>query len=181
MIDRIDSRASNQTICRSHHARLICLALILWLPHGTKQAACCESLEGSEERITIAGRAFLSDADALVELAQHTAHCVTCHDGAVGPIVASGMRRDRDSSKSETALLSTSASHEMPRANHPTNIEYPVADPEYVARDLLDPRIALEDGRVTCTSCHSRTQHEPAYSLAIPLSGSRLCLACHVK
>ena len=42
----------------------------------------------------------------------------------------------------------------------------------------LDPAIQLEDGRVSCLSCHSQNSQLKA-KLATSNAGSRLCFSCH--
>jgi len=42
----------------------------------------------------------------------------------------------------------------------------------------LGPAIQLEDGRVSCLSCHSQTSQLKA-KLVISNDGSRLCFSCH--
>jgi predicted CXXCH cytochrome family protein len=45
---------------------------------------------------------------------------------------------------------------------------------------VIDRRIILVNGRVTCISCHNPYSTE-AYRLAMPNNRSRLCLECHRK
>lgn len=53
---------------------------------------------------------------------------------------------------------------------HAVEIEYPVNDRNFTAVAELDPRIKLQEGRVTCESCHEARNE-----------GMMLCLRCHPK
>jgi len=47
-----------------------------------------------------------------------------------------------------------------------------------IPRELLDDRIRLPGGEVSCRSCHSLYSPHEGH-LVIPNDRSRLCLSCH--
>jgi hypothetical protein len=57
----------------------------------------------------------------------------------------------------------------MARA-HPVEVRYPLDKPGYRHVINLDPRIKLEDGLITCETCHAKMSE-----------GTSLCVHCHPK
>ena len=60
--------------------------------------------------------------------------------------------------------------HDNMSSFHSVEIEYPVNDRGYTPIANLDPLIKLEDGRMTCESCHAKRNE-----------GMMLCNHCHPK
>ena len=90
---------------------------------------------------TVSETASLPDATAAT-----SQQCMACHDGSGGTAIAL---------KDAGSAMRYSGTHNV---DHPVGMDYasyayrfPV---EYVAPERLDQRILLEDGRVTCLSCH---------------------------
>ncbi len=55
-------------------------------------------------------------------------------------------------------------------ASHPVEIDYPHHRPGFIEAGSLDPDIRLEDGHITCESCHLKRKH-----------GMAVCVECHPK
>jgi hypothetical protein len=95
--------------------------------------------------------------------------CLCCHDGMVAPEITPSDSRTR---------------MRDPSVNHPVGMTYRTAylraPAGLVPEPMLDSRVRLVDGKVQCVSCHTASP-EGKWGLAIPRSGSGLCLSCHVK
>jgi len=115
-------------------------------------------------RVTVMGLALLFSAQVIAfdtvnnyptTLRPSSRHCEGCHDG----VIASAAGR-----------------------LHSVEIDYRLAQlrSRGKLRDVsqLDPAIQLDDGRVSCLSCHSYTSQLKA-KLVTSNEGSRLCVACH--
>ncbi len=103
------------------------------------------------------------------QLLQHHGHavdsenpaiCLSCHEGKT----ASGRR-----------VCAAPSSH-------PVFIDYPQSTEEFKDADgLAAAGIRLQNGQVTCISCHNLQHRESRYHLAVENTRSRLCLTCHIK
>ena len=115
-------------------------------------------------RVTVMGLAFLFCAQGFAfdtaensptTLRSGSHYCEGCHDG----VIASAVGR-----------------------LHSVEIDYRLAQlrSRGKLRDVsqLGPAIQLEDGRVSCLSCHSHTSQLKA-KLVTSNEGSRLCFSCH--
>ena len=115
-------------------------------------------------RIILMALAFLSCAQGFAfdnaeifpaTLRSGSHYCEGCHDGVIAS--AAGRR-------------------------HSVEIDYRLAQLRSGGklRDIsqLGPAIQLEDGRVSCLSCHSHTSQLKA-RLVTSNDGSRLCFSCH--
>lgn len=94
-----------------------------------------------------------------------TRSCLACHDGTVAPATA----HDPAGAHRGSGL-------------HPVEIDYDRAamraGTSLLPRGALAPALVLPGGKLTCTTCHDGASRLPART-ALPMSGSRLCLACH--
>lgn len=97
--------------------------------------------------------------------------CIACHDGLVSSEANYGLPNAMD----------------MGLGAHPVGMAYPVSG--QVAREtgatmrvvpaaMLDRRVQLNGGQVTCTTCHSPYSSERKL-LVMSNVGSQLCLSCH--
>ena len=115
--------------------------------------------------------------------------CMQCHDGSIAINVSI--------KHADTAMRFTNHGS----SNHPVGMNYANyvrKDPtSYIASARLDTRVELENGQVTCVSCHKTNLHnskvaeinEPQLPLEKCTSTkalttgpgrTRLCLSCHV-
>lgn len=116
--------------------------------------------------------------DDLIEIPNATKLCLSCHDGTIAQAVEagnSGLSLEGRSGRSASTSLSTNINN-----NHRVGMEYPVSRPGYVPRAQLDERLKLEDGLVTCLTCHTGNENTRS-RLSISNTVSRLCLSCHIK
>ncbi len=106
--------------------------------------------------------------------------CLSCHDGAIGRDVFSYFLFEKGYEQmnggSKRSAVNRTINHD-----HPVGVDYYSAylrDPRhYVAPEMLNSEILLQDGKVTCVSCHRADG-------TVRIDGnakSRLCLACHKK
>lgn len=103
--------------------------------------------------------------------------CLGCHDGTLASNVMN-----------ENFLTFGANSKGVPpdhfdrSSDHPVGIDYRLAQLRSRGRlkdlSMLDPAIKLEDGYVSCTSCHNPNSPLRA-RLVMSNSGSRLCFSCH--
>lgn len=116
-----------------------------------------------------------------------SAACMQCHDGSSAKNVSL--------KHADTAMTFTSHGS----SNHPVEMNYESyarKNPaSYVAVARLDSRIKLENGQVTCVSCHETRSHEvkvvmnqqsdvvencsSTKLLSTGSSQTRLCMSCH--
>jgi len=93
------------------------------------------------------------------EFAGIDAYCLSCHGGRTAPRrLCAGVRPDP----------------------HRSAVPYPTGTRDLRPLSALDPRLKLRGGRVTCETCHGGRDAAASY-LSIPVAGSALCLACHIK
>ncbi|BDG10279.1 hypothetical protein AMPC_33920 [Anaeromyxobacter paludicola] len=90
--------------------------------------------------------------------------CLTCHDGSV-----EGKR-----------IYRNAAGHRGENV-HPIEVSYTdraAFSDRFEPPRRLHPALVLQDGKVTCVTCHDGMSEQP-YHTALPMNGSRLCLSCH--
>lgn len=140
------------------------LTLLVCLPNLARGERKCLNATG-EALLLVNGRAFTEVDEELVEISSSTVYCMSCHDGTVA----------------ESLLMKSMTTEDKsdPGKNHPVNVPYPNKSTEFVPINLLDERLALESGLVTCTTCHVVGSEDLQFP--IPLAASRLCLSCHLK
>lgn len=132
----------------------------------------------------------LSDITRSVQIPANSksASCMQCHDGSSAKNV--GLKH------ADTAIRFTSHGS----SNHPVGMSYDSyarKNPaSYIAPSRLDSRIKLEDGQVTCVSCHEIKSHKAEVvvlneqknavescsstkTLTTGSSRTRLCMSCH--
>lgn len=144
------------------------------------QSSVCTLEDGVE--IEVDGRTFLETGTTLIEVASASMGCLSCHDGTVAPGILNSPGRFRAGGRAESSA--PGYDHGDPSRNHPVDIVYPVAEPGYVPRALLDSRLQLDSGLLTCRTCHGARSVDglaptSGAMLSIPNEGSRLCFACH--
>jgi predicted CXXCH cytochrome family protein len=91
--------------------------------------------------------------------------CLSCHDGSLGTSHLPG------------PAVGSAAGPGM----HPVDVGYEAAlqrGRRLRPRFEVSRRLAMPDGRLTCVTCHDGASQEPAH-LAVPMSRSTLCFACH--
>jgi len=125
---------------------------------------------------------FESYYDGICELGRwdrstvNSVRCLSCHDGSVASSAeySSGALDPLGSGGSPAWKLSGDA--------HPVEIDYGEAQLRRpgTLRPLaqLPDSLVLNEGRVTCATCHAGTSEEKG-RVAVTMSGSTLCLACH--
>ena len=72
------------------------------------------------------------------------------------------------------------ARHAGSRVNHPVGANYQKAVEYggYRPRRMVEKKLVLPDGMVSCVSCHHAYQKDHG-KLVVPVAGSRLCYECH--
>ena len=118
--------------------------------------------QGKRTRTTArAGRTFMTQPES----------CMGCHDGLISADATPG-----------AVFVST-----MNQLSHPIGVDYSRSARARITQrgvaallpgDSLDERIHLNNGQVTCTSCHSIYSSEKKL-LVMSNDHSRLCLSCH--
>lgn len=103
--------------------------------------------------------------------------CLSCHDGTVA--------LDSYGGASGSTMLTGDANLGTDLSNdHPIAVLYPadgtdfVVDPTPSGINLYNE--GVED-RVECGSCHNPHDNQYTYFLNVQITGSQLCLACHIK
>lgn len=143
---------------------------------------------GSSRNVTLEG--VTSQPSVELPVNSEVAVCMQCHNGSNAEAIII--------KHAETAMTFTSHGN----TNHPIGMFYNTyarkSPADYVAAARLDPRIKLENGQVTCVSCHETKQtllHKDVASLkkrnvtinacsskktlTTGPSRTRLCLSCH--
>lgn len=115
--------------------------------------------------------AHASTPDSICELTRpglvrmSSRQCMGCHDGSIG-------------THADVGLTSTLG------GSHPVEMDYESARlsrPSTLVPAVLLPRaVSLDNGRVTCTSCHDVESTQPKH-LSVTMEGSALCQTCHAK
>ena len=124
----------------------------------------------------------------LIPANSKSASCMQCHDGSRAKSV--GLKH------ADSAMKFTSHGS----SNHPVGMSYDSyarkSPASYVPRSRLDSRIKLENGQVTCISCHKTKSHktevvalneqinavekcDSSKTLTTGISRTRLCMSCH--
>jgi hypothetical protein len=132
---------------------------------GILQSAEADNLHQSIELKE--GRYRFQSVDGWVEIPDLTSYCLECHELDGSP-------------PGGTDKVSGPANgfHQHGGGNHPVDVQYPEARRNYRPADILDDRLELVGGRMTCLTCHVST---PNRSTVLPTAQGRLCTACHVK
>ena len=108
---------------------------------------------------------------------QDSRFCLGCHDGTIAPNIIS----------QDLRTIWGNFGGEMPKGfclerGHPVGIDYQTALLRSKGRlkqpSLFDAAVRLENGQVSCTSCHDPNSQLPK-KLVMQNSGSRLCFSCH--
>ncbi len=137
---------------------------------GAAAATRCPSPQGQQDTVSlivVRNRAIAVADRTMGELPGSTTYCAACHDGTVATSMLGGPK------------MSHQAGVRPTDPGHPVDVLYPVAESGFVPVSTLDPRLRLENGRVTCATCHSGDA--TGRTLSISNDRSRLCLSCHVK
>lgn len=102
-------------------------------------------------------------------LDEFSAQCLGCHEGSV-------------SQRGFTDIREGSFQHGDIGMTHPIGVAYPrgASASEYAPADALPQGVQLFNGRVGCLSCHNLYSSRPGL-LAMEMTGSALCVACHRK
>jgi hypothetical protein len=80
--------------------------------------------------------------------------CIVCHDGSVAPVV---------------------------ELSHPVDLNYAdilLKKPGVLSPGPLPTELVLNNGLVTCATCHDGNSTEPGHT-AMPMDRSQMCFACH--
>jgi len=129
-----------------------------------------------------------SSKDDKVIFTSQTKLCISCHDGSIANdnFIISNFDFD---------IINKNRNY-TDGSNHPTSMKYDIWTAQK-NKLLRDPSITpsglggtieedlLEDGMVTCLSCHnihpmgSAVNYEDELTLKITMVGSELCLTCH--
>ncbi|MHB8844466.1 MAG: cytochrome c3 family protein [Nitrospirota bacterium] len=107
---------------------------------------------------------FVSHHNTTVDADSPPQDCISCHDGSVAKHVSFC-----------TVRCNFSGSHSMMK-------HYPPAgqSSRYAPAAAVQARgIKLQNGQVTCISCHNLRNPSPGH-LVMDNAGSRLCLSCHI-
>jgi predicted CXXCH cytochrome family protein len=133
-----------------------------------------ESLSHAEviEQAHFKSRYYITDNSRTID--DVSAECLSCHDGSVGKLSVIGVG---NWSHSEGFMSYDSGTH-------PIGVSYRDAfrkSPDgFRPPSMLDERIKLVNGQVSCISCHNLYAETPM-KLVMSNEKSRLCLACHIK
>lgn len=95
----------------------------------------------------------------------HASECIMCHDGAIAKAVTDciGIRCN------------------ISRINsHPVEKPYPTKESFVQYGDVLRSGIKLDEGQVSCISCHDLRNQERGHPV-IQNRSDNLCFKCHIK
>jgi len=115
------------------------------------------------------GEFFFAVDGHLVEVPNVATFCRSCHDGSAAPSRLGSRYANREDRLQCDGLP----------GRHPVEVPYPVDRREYQAVQALPPAMLLNEGRVTCVTCH-RIDSE-THELVVSNRRSALCLTCHRK
>ena len=134
------------------------------------------------------GLSSTAQRTAQIPANSQSAACMQCHDGSNGKSI--GIKH------ADTAMIFTSHGS----SNHPVGMSYDSyarkSPASYVASARLDSRIKLENGQVTCISCHETKSHttevvvlneqkaeiencSSTKGLTTGSNQTHLCMSCH--
>lgn len=108
-----------------------------------------------------------ADAGAVV-LDAYSRQCMDCHSGNVDPRILTSIDRNGI------------ARHAGSRVNHPVGTNYQKAATfgGYRPRRVVEQKLLLPDGMVSCVSCHQGYKKDHG-KLVVTTAQSRLCYECH--
>ncbi len=94
--------------------------------------------------------------------------CMECHGASATPRLATSIDRNGV------------VRHAGQSVNHPIGMSYQkaVAFGGYRARSVVERKLLLPDGKVSCVSCHAGFQKEHG-KLLVAMNQSKLCFECH--
>ncbi len=99
-----------------------------------------------------------------------SAYCLSCHDGMIA------------SDSSVSGPIEFSISRRPIGNSHPVDINYKES---YLNKSFklespfqLDPKIKLDNGKISCLTCHDENSDKKHY-LVVDNRGSKLCFSCH--
>jgi predicted CXXCH cytochrome family protein len=116
----------------------------------------------------IAGHLAKGVDSAAPVLDPYSRKCMECHGENAAPRLATSIDRH--------GVLR----HASQAVNHPVGMSYQkaVAFGGYRARAVVERKLLLPSGTVSCVSCHAGFQKEHG-KLVIPMARSQLCFECH--
>jgi predicted CXXCH cytochrome family protein len=111
----------------------------------------------------------LTPHDDGAPLDEYSAQCLSCHEGSV-------------SQRGVVDLREGTFQHGEIGMTHPVGVAYPRGSDAagYTSIHALPQGVLLFNGKVGCLSCHNLYSARPGL-LAMDMTGSALCVACHRK
>jgi len=150
---------------RARFGFLAVLVLIPFLASGA-DSSCPLGRGLGGERFRMAGGGYVTLTNGRVrEVKGVTFYCAGCHDGTVASLAKVKMTSGRGSELSGLG-------------GHPVNVLYPMSKRGFRSEFELDSRLVLEDGQITCLTCHGGSDPTRSY---LSLDYARLCRACHPR
>lgn len=143
----------------------LALAALLPLLAFASDQTCPLGGSASERFRRVAGRGFAFASGGVREVTAESGYCSGCHDATIASPV-------------EVALGTRAGEVGSLAGSHPVDVAYPSNDPGYRPAFELDKRLVLENGNVTCRTCHGGTDPATRYLSVEPAT---LCLECHRK
>jgi len=124
------------------------------------------------EQAHFKSRYLVTDSSRTID--DVSSECLSCHDGSLGRVSAIGVGQWSHDGDPEISAP----------GSHPIGVSYEEAymrsPKEFRPPSLLDRRITLVNGQVSCLSCHNLYADTPM-KLVMSNERSRLCLSCHRK
>lgn len=154
-VDLRDSVGEHQALLSKGHASFACGAC--HISHPAKTVSPLWQTQG-------AGDAGLFVRDSAAAGGVKTGLCMSCHDGTIARTI--------------TAHALTGGGTDL-GANHPVGMDYLTAvrgNPGSFIDPASNPRIVLEDGKVSCISCHA------THDISAVSGGNvrqEVCIECH--
>ena len=143
----------------------LALGLVLGPPAALRAADEVSADDPAGEHVPLRlldGRLHSTSAEEADEIVDITAYCNSCHG---------------DSSEDAESEATGHAGDSVAR-DHPVDVAYPGADPDYRAPGELDPGLLLLEGRLSCVTCHAHDDRD--HVLVLPTRSSEICRACHL-
>lgn len=177
-------------VVKNIHRWLQGFAYIL-LISSFQQLATAGSFAEAFEVFVVGSDAYVNNMDNLLANSSKSQKCMQCHDGSSAKAIVL---------KNADSPLQMNGHRNV---NHPVGLNYSRYANEmpasYVSPENLDARIHLENGNVTCVSCHeSRDNNERQMQQSFTFAGvqdqacestgkltvesgrTSLCMSCHV-